>query len=139
MKELIKALKQIAGSKILQVEPLCFQYKDIEFEISLDDNEDQIYIISCVVYQNKEMSYDDVTKYMAAFIATEGIRYSSCLEYDLSLNQANKTYKFVLYGELSFHFSNLIENPSGFLSEMILEDMIGKKEQFQQKLELAQS
>ena len=139
MLELINALKQIPDSKILQVEPLCFLYKNIEFEISLDDNVDQIYIISCVIYKNNEMNYEDVTKYMATSIAIGGILYNSCFEYDLDLNHENGTYKYVLYEELSFHFSDLIENPSDYLVEMVLEDMIGKKELFWQRLELALS
>ena len=136
---LLDSLKQIQEGELLNTSPICFSYKQIEFEFSLNDEEQQEYVASGIVLKKTNLAYDEAVKYMTAHIASDGYRYCSNIEYALSRNESDNTYSLTLYVQLSFHFSYFIQNKVDYLKSYVLENLSGRIQDYYYVLDIIES
>jgi hypothetical protein len=136
---LLDTLKQIQEGELLNTSPICFSYKHIEFEFSLNDEDQQEYVASGIALKKSNQTYDEAVKYMTAHIASDGYRYCSNIEYTLSQNEVDNTYNLTLYVQLSFHFSHFIQNKADYLLSYVLDNLTGRIQDYYYVLDIIES
>ena len=127
------ALKRIPGVTILQERPLCFNYCGVEYEISQLDEMQNLYIISCVYYKNRQAELEEIAEYIAAMHA-DPIESNAVLQYSINPNTENDTASFVIYEELTFHFSEQLKNKARYIDVNVLRPMIHKRNSYESVL-----
>ena len=123
---LIDTLKQIKEGELIQESPVCFLYNNIEYEFAIDDEEQQTYVASGIVFNKKGMTYDEVVTCMTAYIASDGYRWIPAFEYSLSRNEEDNTFNLTLYEEMNFHLSDSIQRKPDYLESFVLKALEGK-------------
>ena len=117
---LIDTLKQIKEGKLIQESPVCFLYNNLEYEFAIDDEEQETYVASGLVFYKKGMTYDEVVTCMTAYIALDGYRWSPVFEYSLSRNEEDNTFNLTLYVEMVFHLSDSVQCKPDYLESFVL-------------------
>jgi hypothetical protein len=56
---LLDTLKQIQEGVLLNTSPICFSYKQIEFEFSLNHEDQQEYVASGIALKKSNLTYDE--------------------------------------------------------------------------------
>lgn len=127
------ALKRIPGVTILQEHPLCFSYCGVEYEISILDEMQNLYIISCIYYKNSQAKLEEIAEYIAAMHA-DPVESNAVLQYSINPNEDNDTASFVIYEELSFHFSEHLKNKARYIDINVLRPMMNKRNSYESVL-----
>lgn len=136
---LIDTLKQISQGELLQTSPICFLYNGIEYEFSIDDEEQQRFVVSAIVYKKKNLTHNEVVMCMIAYMTSDGYRWTPALEYVLDKNEEDSTYNFTLYAELCFHFSESIKNKMNYLQSSILNAMNGRIDDYYEMMDIVKT
>lgn len=129
---------RIREVEIEEISPLRLGYMGQEYEVANVDKDQQMYIIDTVVYSNHEMPRDEVAKYIAAYLRSDDLSsdLKPLLRYTLQKNEDRDTYRFCLYEELTFHFSEYISNPVQYLQAEILDPMMVRQRVFTKDLKV---
>lgn len=127
------ALRRIPGVTILQERPLCFSYCGVEYEISRLDEMQDLYIISCIFYKNSQAELEEIAEYIAAMNA-DPVESNAVLQYSISPSTDNDTASFVIYEELTFHFSEHLKNKAMYIDINVLRPMMEKRNSYESVL-----